>query len=193
MNWSVVGTTISTAIRWVCYAANSDASSKAYPVREIAKPCQPIITPPDAGATVDVGIADAKGVVIDGETVAGDYHAGDLPPSDNDYSIALRIQYGDFVYSTAGDLVGDNSVSDYAYKYHNIETPVRKIVGVVDVYHANHTGARTRATRTMSTRCSRGLSSRAGRATGTATRRTRRSATCPRGRPRPSPRTATRA
>ena len=133
INWSVVGTTGSTAIRWVCYAANSGASSKAYPVREIAKQCQPIITPPDAGATVEV--------VIDGETVAGDYHAGDLPPSENDYSIALRIRYGDFILSTAGDLDGENSVSDYGYKYNNIETPVRKIVGVVDVYHANHHGS----------------------------------------------------
>ena len=92
INWSVVGTTGSTAIRWVCYAANSGASSKACPVREIAKPCQPIITPPDAGATVEVVIDGAKGVVIDGDAVAGDYHARDLPPSENDYSIALRIQ-----------------------------------------------------------------------------------------------------
>ena len=141
INWSVVGTTGSTAIRWVCYAVNSGASSKAYPVREIAKQCQPIITPPDAGATVEVVIAEARGVVIDGETVAGDYHVGNLPPSENDYSIALRIRYGDFVDSTAGDLDRENSVLDYGYKYNNIETPVLKIVGVVDVYHANHHGS----------------------------------------------------
>ena len=110
-------------------------------MREIAKPCQPIITPPDAGATVEVVIAGAKGVVIDGETVIVDCHAGDLPRSENDYSIALRIRFGDFIFSTAGDLDGENSVSDDGYKYHNIETPVRKIVGVVDVYHANHHGS----------------------------------------------------
>ena len=195
INRSVVGTTSSTAIPFVCYAANSGASSKAYPVREIAKSCRTITTPQDAGATVEVVIADAKGVVIDGEAVTGDYHARDLPLSENDDSIALRILYGDFIFSTAGDLDGENSVSAYGYKYHNIETPVRKIVGVVGVDNANHHGSSHSSNKDyVDTLQQRSRSSRAGRATGTATRRTRRSTTCPRGPPRSSSRrTATRA
>ena len=42
------------------------------------------------------------------------------PPDENDYSIALKVSYGQIDYFTAGDIGGD-----YAYgTYNNVETTI---------------------------------------------------------------------
>jgi glyoxylase-like metal-dependent hydrolase (beta-lactamase superfamily II) len=62
----------------------------------------------------------------------------DLQPGENSFSAALRIRYGRFSYFTGGDLVGvplDNLPS-----WHDLETPVARAIGPVDVLVLNHHG-----------------------------------------------------
>ncbi|EDR26477.1 hypothetical protein EDI_115770, partial [Entamoeba dispar SAW760] len=73
--------------------------------------------------------------------LAGDYHDQKDVPSENDYSISLRIQLGDFVYSTSGDLDGQDNSSKFGYLYHNVESSYKDVVGEVDLYKANHHGS----------------------------------------------------
>ncbi|ELP92989.1 hypothetical protein EIN_051540 [Entamoeba invadens IP1] len=60
--------------------------------------------------------------------------------SENDYSIGLRIKYGNFVYCTAGDL-GGKYTTQFDNTLNDIESTVSDIVGSVDVMHANHHGS----------------------------------------------------
>ena len=57
-------------------------------------------------------------------------------PSENASSLGFKLSYGKFDYFTAGDLVGVPSAGSPAWK--DIETPVAKAVGPVDVSIANH-------------------------------------------------------
>lgn len=141
INWNIVGTTSSTAVKWLCYATNSKVSNNIYNVRKIAQPCSNLITPPDSDSNVEIVIVDALGTTFDGQSISRDTRNDPKPASENDYSISLRIQYGDFVYATAGDLDGQNEASSYGYLYHDIETPYKDVVGEVDLYHANHHGS----------------------------------------------------
>ncbi|HVP00062.1 MAG TPA: MBL fold metallo-hydrolase [Bryobacteraceae bacterium] len=62
----------------------------------------------------------------------------DLQPGENSFSAALRIRCGHFSYFTGGDLVGvplDNLPS-----WHDLETPVARAIGAVDVLVLNHHG-----------------------------------------------------
>ena len=54
-------------------------------------------------------VVDGVGVKLeDGKTpLSGNHVADALPPSENDYCIALRITYGDIVFATAGDSDGE--------------------------------------------------------------------------------------
>jgi beta-lactamase superfamily II metal-dependent hydrolase len=59
-------------------------------------------------------------------------------PTENAFSTAIRIRYGKFTYFTGGDLPGvplDNLPS-----WHDLETPVARAVGRVDVLVLNHHG-----------------------------------------------------
>ncbi len=62
---------------------------------------------------------------------------GDLP-SENMCSIGLRVSYGKFDYFTGGDMPG--LPSEGSPRWHDIETPVAKAVGPVDVHTLNHHG-----------------------------------------------------
>jgi len=141
INWNIVGTTSSTAVKWLCYATNGQLGNHIYNVRKIAEPCNNLITPPDSNSNVEIVIVDALGTTFNGESISRDTRNDPKPASENDYSISLRIQYGDFVYATAGDLDGQNEESSYGYLYHDIETPYKDVVGEVDLYHANHHGS----------------------------------------------------
>jgi len=136
-----VGTLSTTSTAWICYA--TDPNSKIYKIREIAKLCSSTqINPPDKGATVTIVSVDAYGANMpDGRTVQGDHHNETLPPSENDYSIGLIARFGDFTFSTFGDLDGEYAKSDYAYYYDDIETTVLKRIGETDVYNVNHHGS----------------------------------------------------
>ncbi|EMD44949.1 competence protein comEC, putative [Entamoeba histolytica KU27] len=141
IEWHNVGTYSSTAIKWLCYATNKQLQNNITGIREIAVPCSNQINPPDEGASVEIVISDALGVNSDGKPLAADYHDQKNVPSENDYSISLRIQLGDFVYSTSGDLDGQDSGSRFGYLYHNIESLYKDVVGEVDLYKANHHGS----------------------------------------------------
>ena len=79
-----------------------------------------------------------------GKKLNDDYHKEANPPSENDYSICLRVQYGEFVYITCGDLSGYNWHKDGRnYVFHDVETSVAPMVGEVDVLNVNHHGSKT--------------------------------------------------
>jgi hypothetical protein len=65
-----------------------------------------------------------------------------LPPADqpgeNHFSIAIRIRYGLFDYFTGGDTPG--VVLDRKPAWHDLETPIARAVGPVDVLVLNHHG-----------------------------------------------------
>ena len=58
-------------------------------------------------------------------------------PSENNTSMAIRLSYGAFDYYTGGDLTG---VHDSGPPWQDVETPVAKAVGPVDVAVPNHHG-----------------------------------------------------
>ena len=59
-------------------------------------------------------------------------------PAENEFSVALRIRYGRFRYYTGGDLTG--VPLDNLPAWHDIETPVARAVGRVDVAVLDHHG-----------------------------------------------------
>jgi hypothetical protein len=65
-----------------------------------------------------------------------------MPGSDqlneNAFSLALRIEYGPFSYYTGGDLIG--LPLDGAPTWHDLETPVARVLGPVDAAVLNHHG-----------------------------------------------------
>jgi len=136
-----VGTYSTTSVGWLCYA--TDPTSKVYKVREIAKLCSTTqINPPDKNAKVTIVAADAKGAKMqDGRNVQGDHHNESYPPSENDYSIGMVATYGDFTFSTFGDLDGEYAKSDHGYMYDDIEATVLKRICECDVYNVNHHGS----------------------------------------------------
>ncbi|QSB14632.1 lamin tail domain-containing protein [Natronosporangium hydrolyticum] len=95
------------------------------------------------GVTAEVLQANAKGVMqADGVTpVPGDHTTAAYPPSENDYSIALKVQYGQYRYATAGDLDGEYSISGFGYSYNDVEASVAEEFGDVDTMRVNHHGS----------------------------------------------------
>ena len=69
---------------------------------------------------------------------------GDLPrrdwPSENQSSMAIRVSYGAFDYYTGGDMPG--TLQPGEPPWHDVETPVAKATGPVEVAVANHHGNR---------------------------------------------------
>jgi beta-lactamase superfamily II metal-dependent hydrolase len=61
-------------------------------------------------------------------------------PSENSSSIGFRLSYGKFDYFTGGDLIG--VIGKNSPSWMDIETPVAKVVGPVDVNVLNHHGYR---------------------------------------------------
>lgn len=59
-------------------------------------------------------------------------------PEENHMSIAMLISYGAFRYFTGGDLVADTH--DGAVPWLDVETPIARVAGPVDVAAANHHG-----------------------------------------------------
>jgi len=57
-------------------------------------------------------------------------------PNENECAIALRIEYGQFSYFTGGDL--DADTRDGRLPWHDIESPVTKVCGRVEVAVADH-------------------------------------------------------
>jgi len=143
-----IGTTGGTSDRWICWATDP-RNEDIYALREVAVEGSSQFDPPDEGSSVEVIITDALGVkMVDGVSpVYGDQRFWRdnndriLPPSENDYCIALVIRHGAFSYFTGGDLDGVYSVSSWGYSYNDVETPIAKKVGAVDVFQVNHHGS----------------------------------------------------
>ena len=146
--WHNAGDVTNTARKWLCYATNP-ANTLIYSWREIAQPSSTAqIDPPDPDVTVTIIQADAADLMMaDGTTpVAGDHTADSIPPSENDYSIALKITYGEIDYVTAGDTDGEyyagHDDDENYYAYNDGETLiVPRIVGPVELLRVNHHGS----------------------------------------------------
>lgn len=141
--WHNAGTQSGTSRNWICYATNS-ANSNIYPIHEIAQLGSTTqIAPPDSGALVEIIQTDADSVYMaDGTTpLQGDHTAESLPPSENDYSIALHIRYGLIDYATAGDSDGEYNTSSFGYTYNDVENILASRYGDMDVIRANHHGS----------------------------------------------------
>lgn len=64
--------------------------------------------------------------------------APEAKPSENMLSLALRLSYGHFSYFTGGDLVADTR--DGRFPWMDVETPVARAAGRVEVAVADHHG-----------------------------------------------------
>jgi beta-lactamase superfamily II metal-dependent hydrolase len=64
--------------------------------------------------------------------------ARDVQPNENHFSAAFRIRYGAFDYFMGADLIG--VALDGLPAWHDIETPIAKVVGPVDAMALNHHG-----------------------------------------------------
>jgi beta-lactamase superfamily II metal-dependent hydrolase len=141
--WHNAGTVSGTARNWLCYATNP-ANTNIYPIRELADLWSTTqIAPPDPGAVVTIIQVDGDDVYMaDGVTpIQGDHTGSSLPPSENDYSIALKIRYGQIDYATAGDADGVYNASQWGYTYNDVETPMADRFGPVDILRVNHHGS----------------------------------------------------
>ncbi len=138
ITWHNAGEVSGTAKQWLCYATNP-ANSKIYPIRQLAQLGSTTqIDPPDAHAQVEIIQVDAATVMLaDGITpLAGDHSMDPIPPSENDYSIALKISYGQIDYITAGDTSGK-----YNFRYNDVESVIAPWIGPVEILHVNHHGS----------------------------------------------------
>jgi beta-lactamase superfamily II metal-dependent hydrolase len=142
--WHNAGTTSGTAENWVCWA--TDPTSSGGQIRELAQlgSSTQIDLGLQEGLTVTIVQVDADGVMmVDGTTpVAGDHTGEALPPSENDYSITIWLQWGKFDYVSGGDTDGEYATSGYSYTYNDVESVVAdRIDQSVEVFRVNHHGS----------------------------------------------------
>lgn len=141
IGWRNAGTVSGTATNWLCYMTNPANIGKIN--RETAQVGSTTQINIGGGVIVKVIQADAQGVKMqDGVTpVAGNHVAEATPPSENDYSVSLKISYNKLDYYTGGDTDGEYATSSFGYKYNDVESYIAPLVGQVELYHANHHGS----------------------------------------------------
>ena len=140
--WTNAGHVSNTGRKWLCYATDP-ANTNIEPIREVANVGSTTqIDPTDPLATVTVIQADGYDVMMsDGTTpISGDHTGMSKPPSENDYSIALKISYGQVDYATAGDSDGEYASSS-SYTYNDVETVIAPRFGQVELLRVNHHGS----------------------------------------------------
>ncbi|MBI2774104.1 MAG: lamin tail domain-containing protein [Chloroflexi bacterium] len=145
--WSNAGTTSQTARRWICWlygpAGQADRANIAGKVVTLTNsgPWPSI----DLGTGVTATIINANGkdtMEVDGSTpVSGDHTSEATPPSENDYSVAVKVTYGLWEYATAGDSDGEYSTSGNGYTYNDVEAKIGPLFGNVETMRANHHGS----------------------------------------------------
>jgi len=67
-----------------------------------------------------------------------------FPPSENDYSIEVKITMGDFEMVTGGDLSGHDVTRAFGpirMSYNDIESSIAYLIGDVEVYRVHHHGS----------------------------------------------------
>lgn len=145
--WHNAGTTSQTARRWICWlygpAGQADRATISGRVITLTNeaPWPALDLGPGVSATIVQ--ANAKGVMqADGATpVSGDHTSDPLPPSENDYTIAVKLTSGLFEYATAGDTDGEYATSEFGYTYNDVEASLVEGFGNVEVLRANHHGS----------------------------------------------------
>jgi hypothetical protein len=127
-----LGDTSGTFDNWKTYLAGA-GNSKLHPAIAVEGTSQINLA---GGVTVDIKVVDGNGAII-----PGIFSADANPPSENDYSVGVKIRYGNFDEWIGGDLDGQFITSSYGYAYHDIELSAARDVGDVDVYRTNHHGS----------------------------------------------------
>lgn len=147
IEWHNAGTTSQTARRWICWlygpTGQGDRANIEGRVLTLTNVAPWPALDLGAGVTTTIVQANAKGVMqADGVTpVAGDHTSDTTPPSENDYSIAVKIAYGAFEYATAGDTDGEYATSSFGYSYNDVEASLIDGFGNIEVARANHHGS----------------------------------------------------
>ncbi|MGH8968764.1 MAG: hypothetical protein ACRDV1_02315 [Actinomycetes bacterium] len=147
IDWNNAGTVSGTSRRWVCWLYGpANQADRAHIAGKVLRLTNGTAWPAlDLGAGVTAAIveANAKDVMqADGTTpVSGDHTASPTPPSENDYSIALRIAFGPYAYATAGDSDGEYATSANGYTYNDVEALLTARFGKVATARANHHGS----------------------------------------------------
>jgi beta-lactamase superfamily II metal-dependent hydrolase len=145
--WHNAGTTSQTARRWICWlygpAGQADRSIIQGHVTTLTNTGSWPALDLGTGVTATILNANAKDTMMaDGVTpVSGDHTNDATPPSENDYSIAVKITYGRWEYATAGDSDGEYSTSGFGYTYNDIEAKIGPLYGNVETYRLNHHGS----------------------------------------------------
>lgn len=145
--WHNAGTVSGTSRRWICWlygpAGQADRANIEGKVLRLTNAAAWPSLNLGTGVTASVVEANAKDVMqADGTTpVSGDHTADATPPSENDYSIALRIAYGPYAYATAGDSDGEYATSANGYTYNDVESLLISRFGKVATARANHHGS----------------------------------------------------
>jgi beta-lactamase superfamily II metal-dependent hydrolase len=145
--WDNVGTTSATARRFICWlygpAGQPDRAAIDGKVTRLTNSSSWPTLDLGGGAAAKIVEANAKGVMqADGSTpVSGDHSTDPTPPSENDYSIGVRVTYGSYSYATAGDSDGEYATSVNGYTYNNVEGKLIAAMGDVETVRANHHGS----------------------------------------------------
>lgn len=147
IEWHNAGTTSQTARRWICWlygpSSQSDrANINGKVVRLTNADTWPALDLGD-GVTTTIVQANAKDILqADGTTpVSGDHTSDATPPSENDYSIGVKVIRGKFEYATAGDSDGEYATSSFGYTYNDIEASLIPKFGNVEALRVNHHGS----------------------------------------------------
>lgn len=127
-----LGTTSGTLDNWKTYLAGA-GKAKLNPLIAVEGTSQINL---GTGVIANIVATDGHGALK-----AGVFTGDAAPPSENDYSIGVKITYGLYDEWVGGDLSGEYSVSGFGYSYHDIELKTSKDVGDVDVYRVNHHGS----------------------------------------------------
>lgn len=147
IDWNNAGTVSGTSRRWICWlygpAGQADRAHIDGRVLRLTNDTPWPALDLGAGVVSTIVEANAKDVMqADGSTpVSGDHTASPTPPSENDYSIALRIAFGAYAYATAGDSDGEYATSSHGYTYNDVEALLTARFGKVATARANHHGS----------------------------------------------------
>ncbi len=140
--WHNAGTTSGTGRNWACWV--TDSTTVGGQIREIAQINSTTQINLGANITTKIVQVDANGVMqSDGTTpVAGDHTSESVPPSENDYSITVWINWGDFDFVSGGDTDGEYTTSSFGYAYNDVESNVAaRIDQEIEVIWVNHHGS----------------------------------------------------
>lgn len=145
--WHNVGTTSMTGQRFICWlygpAGQPDRAAIEGKVLRLTNAMTWPVLDLGGGATATIEEANARGVMeADGTTpVSGDHSTDANAPSENDYSIGVKVNYGAYNYATAGDSDGEYATSVNGYTYNDVESVLKTKMGKVETLRANHHGS----------------------------------------------------